>query len=149
MLDTPDLGQLIGFEADRLVSYLACRGLPCPIVSTDLITRGRRVLTSAGGLATLVTSSHGTQVIHDATTEHGRRLGAIDLTDGRAVDLGPLPDGLSVHPAASVAGSGIRVPVGWVLLSPDGRMPSDHPTIRPLLRRIADGTTVGLDEVAR
>jgi hypothetical protein len=96
-----------------------------------------------------VTTPHGIQVVHEATTAHGRRLGAIDLAGARAVDLGPLPDGLSLHPPASFAGSAMRMPDGWVLLSPDGRMPSDRSSIRPLLRRIGDGTTVGLDEVTR
>ena len=149
ILDQPDLGPFIGFDGDRFVSYLACRGLPCPIVSTDLTTGGRRALTSAGALAALVVTPQGTQVVHEATTSQGRRLVAIDLATARAVDLGPLPDGLSLHPSVSVAASGTRVPDGWALLSPDGRMPSDRSTIRPLLRRIADGTTVQFDEVAR
>ena len=78
---TPDLGQLIGFDGDLVVSYLACRGLPCPIVSTDVSTDERRILTRTGGSATLATTPHGTQVVHEATTEHGRRLAIIDLDD--------------------------------------------------------------------
>jgi hypothetical protein len=42
----------------------------------------------------------------------------------------------------------MHVPPGWILLGPDGRLPDDRTTIRPQLRRIQDGTTVQLDEVA-
>src|SRR6185369_11718357 len=36
MLDAPDLGLLVGVDGDDVVTYAACRGLPCPIVVTDL-----------------------------------------------------------------------------------------------------------------
>ena len=38
LLDAPDLGLLVGLDGDRVVTYASCRGLPCPIVSTDLAT---------------------------------------------------------------------------------------------------------------
>ena len=38
-LDSPDLGTIVGLDGDRAVTYEACRGLPCPIVSTDLAHR--------------------------------------------------------------------------------------------------------------
>ena len=49
LIDDPDLGELIGVADDRIVSYEACRGLPCPIVSVDLSSRSRTVLAEAAG----------------------------------------------------------------------------------------------------
>ena len=48
-LDSPELGQIVGLDGDLAVTYEACRGLPCPIVSTDLRTGDRRVLAPAAG----------------------------------------------------------------------------------------------------
>ena len=47
-LDSPDLGQIVGLAGDLAVTYGACRGLPCPIVATDLRTGDRRVLAPLG-----------------------------------------------------------------------------------------------------
>jgi hypothetical protein len=148
-LGTADLGPIIGLAGDRIVSYLACRGLPCPIVATDLSTSRRHVLTPDGGAAALVTSPHGAQVVHEATTPNGRRLRSIDLADRIEADLGPLPDGLTIHPTPAVTGSAMRLPAGWVLLTPEGRLPLAQSEARPLLRRIGDGSTVPFDEVMR
>ena len=45
--------------------------------------------------------------------------------------------------------SATRLPAGWVLLAPDGRLPVDPTDHRPQLRHIPDGTTVPLDEATR
>ena len=45
--------------------------------------------------------------------------------------------------------SATRLPPGWVLLAPDGRLPVDPTDHRPQLRHIPDGATVPLDEATR
>jgi hypothetical protein len=148
-LDDPDLGVLLGFEADRVVTYGACRGMPCPIVSVDLTTDEHRVLESNGGRAAVVDTADGARLILEAEAQTGRRLRSVALDGTAASDLGPLPDGLDLHPGAVIAGAATLVPDGWVLLALDGRLPTASTSLRPQLRRIPDGITVPLDEAIR
>ena len=148
-LDAPDLGPLVGLDGDRVVTYEACRGLPCPVVSIDLTSGDRRVLASAAGLAVLVSTPNGARLVHEARLGAGPGLRSVALDTGDASDLGPIPDDLRLHPSPTQAGSATRVPRGWVLLAPDGRMPADGRSGRPEFRRIPDGSTVPLDEAAR
>ena len=73
-------------------------------------------------------------------------MAALDLDDENGILIGS-GGGLDLV-APLDAGSGMRVPSGWVLLGPDGRLPDDQTTIRPRLTRVSDGLTVVLDEVA-
>ena len=150
-LESPDLGALVGLEGDVAVTYGACRGLPCPIVSSDLWTGDRRVLAEAAGLSILVATPDGTRLVHEVADRAGWRLRSVALGGGAATDLGPLADGLRLHPSSIRAEAATRVPFGWVLLAPDGRIPApgSPSTLRPQLRHIPDGATVPLDEVAR
>ena len=71
------------------------------------------------------------------------------------------PDGVGRHrprrrprrtragPLGSAAGSGLRLPPGWVLLAPDGRLPLDRRGSPTDLRHVPDGRSVPLDEVSR
>ena len=83
----------------------------------------------------------------DAAT--GRVLHSIDLDGGPATDLGPLPDGLGLQAAPAQIDSAIRLPTGWVLLAPDGRIPSDGRSADARLRHVPDGVTVPLAEATR
>lgn len=148
-LDTPDLGLLIGFDGDYMATYGACRGFPCPIVSSNVRTGRRHVLAEAAGPAVVVGTDDGTRLIHEQRTPSGRALRSIPLDGGASTDLGPLPDGLDLHAASTRADAATRIPAGWVLLAPDGRIPADRSAVRPHLRHIPDGVTVQLDEVAR
>ncbi len=148
-LDVPDLGPLVGLDRDLVVTYAACRGLPCPIVSTDLATGERRVLEPDGGPAVLVATPDGVRLIHEIRTESGRGLRSVALDGSAVMDVGAIPDGLSLHPSTIQADSGTRLPRGWILLAPEGRLPVDHVSARPQIRRIPDGMTVPLDEASR
>lgn len=148
-LETPDLGLLVGLDGDRVVTYEACRGLPCPIVSTDLLTGDRQMLAPSGGLAIVVPTPDGSRLIHEVGATTGRGLRAVALDGRTAVDLGPVPDGLRLHPSAVRADAATRLPPGWVLLAPDGRMPADGAPDRPQLRHVPDGSTIPLDEALR
>jgi len=148
-LDAPGLGVLLGFDAARVIMYGACRGMPCPILSVDPTTDDRLVLESNGGPAVVVDTADGPRLILETFAQTGRRLRSVALDGSAAYDLGPLPDGLGLHPGAVGAGAGTLVPDGWVLLAPDGRLPVESTSLRPQLRRIADGVTVPLDEAIR
>lgn len=148
-LDAPDLGLLIGLDGDRVVTYGACRGFPCPIVSSNVRSGQRHVLTEAAGPAVVVGTDDGALLVHEQGTPSGRALRSIPLDGGVPTDLGPLPGGLELHATSTRADAATRIPAGWVLLAPDGRIPADRSAVRPQLRHIPDGVTVPLDEVTR
>ena len=148
-LDAPDLGLLIGLDGDRVVTYGACRGFPCPIISTNVRSGQRHVLADAAGPAVVVGTADGVRLVHEHATPSGRALRSVPLDGGAPSDLGPLPDDLDLHAASPRADAATRIPMGWVLLAPDGRMPADRSAHRPHLRHIPDGITVPLDEAAR
>ena len=148
-LENPDLGPILGLAGDFVVTYEACRGFPCPIVSTDLRDGSRRVLAPAAGLAVMIPTPDGSRVVHETTTPEGRGLSGIAPDGGAADELGLIPDELRLHPGATRADAATIVPPGWVVLAPDGRLPIDPTTSRVLLRHVPDGSTVALDEALR
>jgi hypothetical protein len=145
----PDLGLLAGLDGQRIVTYEACRGLPCPIVATDLGSGARQVLATDAGLALVADTSDGPRLVHETFDTTGVRLRSVALDGGSAVDLGPLPAGLRLHATPDRAGSATKLPTDWVLLAPDGRLPIEGASIRPQLRHLPDGVTVQFDEVVR
>jgi hypothetical protein len=145
----PELGALLGVDGDRLVTYAACPGLPCAVVSTDLSTGARSVLTDAAAIAILVAASDGPWLVHEVLDGPGIALRSVALDGSSTRDLGPVPDGMRLHPTPEIAGASTRIESGWVLLSPDGRLPDTGLSARTLLRHATDGTTVQLDEVAQ
>ena len=148
-LDAPDLGLLVGLDGDRVVTYVACRGFPCPIVSTNMESGQRRVLAESAGPAVVVGTDDGIRLVHEYGTPTGRALRSVPLDGGTPSDLGPLPDGLDLHAGPARADAATSIPAGWILLAPDGRMPADRSSRRPHLRHIPDGVTVPFDEAAR
>ncbi|MEP6638405.1 MAG: hypothetical protein ABJC39_03575 [Chloroflexota bacterium] len=148
-LEEPDLGPLVGVDGDRVVTYEACRGLPCPIVSTDLRNGDRRVLAPAAGHAVVVVSRDGSRLVHEDGAAGTGSLRAVDLEGTSATDLGRLPAGLRLAPSPVQAAAATRLPIGWVLLAADGRLPIDGGDERPQLRHVPDGSTVTLDEALR
>ena len=142
----PQLGDAVVVDADHVVAYDACRGLPCPLVSVARRDGSRRVLAAEAGQATAVRdTTDGALVVFESEVDGGilRRSaldgsGAHDLpfaADGRRLVAGP----------ARAAGAGERR-TGWLLLSPDGR-PSSGGPFGSILRRISDGQAVSTDEV--
>ncbi len=146
-LEAPDLGVLVGFDRDRVVTYGACRGWPCPIISTDVATGARRVLEANGGPATIVPSPDGARLVHEAGAATGRVLRSVALDGAAASDVGPIPADLGLRLGAAGAGAGTRLPPGWVLLAP-GSFSADRVPVGQL-RRIPDGMAVPLDEAIR
>jgi len=148
-LDSPDLGEIVGLDGDLAVTYEACRGLPCPIVSTDLGTGERRLLADAAGLAIVIPSTEGSRLVHEIGGGSQRRLRSVAVDGKEPRELGTVPDDLRLQPSAIRAGAATALPVGWVLLAPDGRLPADPGTGVPQLRHVPDGSTVPLDEALR
>ena len=143
----PGLGTAIGLARGRLVSYLACRGLPCPVVVTDVAGGGRRTLASDAGLALVTATPDGPRFVHSRGAAHGATLHSMTLdADGR-VDLGPVPDGLDLLVDASRAGAGLDVPPGWLVLAPEGRPAFDGSAPTAILRHVLDGRSAAVDEV--
>ena len=150
LLDQPGLGLLVGVDGDSVVTYADCQGLPCPIVSTDIATGARRVVVDAAGPATLVRSDDGPRLVHERSVEGRIEIRSVRL-DGSAPSAGTPRSISDVHLTGTPlsTGSAARIPAGWVLLAPDGRLPTDPNDHRPQLRRILDGATVRLDEAFR
>jgi hypothetical protein len=149
VLDAPDLGSVIGLDGERLVTYAACRGFPCPIISTDLGTATRTVLSPAAGPAVVVDTADGARLVNEVAVGDERALRSVPVGGGDAVDLGPIPDGLDLAADEAFAGSATELPAGWVLLAPDGRMPADGSSTTSRLRHVPDGATVLLTEATR
>ena len=148
-LDAPDLGPVLGFAGDRIVTYRACHGLPCAVVSTDLGTGRRDLLADDAGAAIVVATTDGARLAYETDDGTTSQLRSVGLDGLGQLDLGPLPAGLRLHTDVARSGAATRVPVGWILLAPDGRLPVDGSALRPRLRHLQDGSTVTLEEVTR
>lgn len=144
-----DLGVLVGFAGDALVTYAACPGFPCSIVATDVTTGKRSVLADAGVAAVLVTTADGPRLVHEQIEGAGTSLRSVALDGTATRNVGPVPAGVNLHVLDGSVAAGTRIPPGWVLLSPGGRLPADGPDARSQLRHVPDGEAVQLQEVVR
>jgi hypothetical protein len=144
-----DLGEIVGLSGDDLATYGACRGWPCPVLTVNLETGRRRVVADGAAVAILAATSDGPRVVHEVLGDAGVTLLAVSLDGSTTADLGQLPDGHRLHAAPSVAESATGLPMGWVLVGPDGRIPDTGPTAQTQLRHVQDGITVQLSEVAQ
>lgn len=144
-----DLGEIVGLSDDDLATYGACRGWPCPVFVVNLETGRRRVVAEGAAVAILATTSDGPRVVHEVLGEASITLSAVSLDGATMTDLGRVPDGYRLHAAPSVAESATEVPMGWVLVGPDGRFSDSGPTAQTQLRHVQDGITVQLHEVAQ
>jgi hypothetical protein len=130
------------------VTYGACRGWPCPIVSVDVRTGARLTLDASGGRAAVAPTSEGARLVLETQRATGRILRSLSLDGTTASDLGPIPDGLGLGLGPQGSGAVTRLPDGWVLLAPDPAS-ADGQAVRRQLRRIPDGMAVPLDEAMR
>ena len=143
-----DQGRMVGVADGRLVTYLACRGLPCPIVAVDIATGARQILTTNGGQAVLVRTEAGPRLVHERGAGPQATLRSIALDGTAAREIGPLPDGLGL--VGSVDGSQVTaaIPAGWFLLAPTDAAPArGGPSAS--LRHLSDGQTISLPGVTR
>lgn len=148
-LDEPDLGPAVGLADGRLVSYLDCRGLPCPIVAVDLSSGARRTLAPDAGPAVVIATDDGARLVHERGAGPGAVLRSVTLDATETRDLGAVPAGLSLQMDASRSAAGLDAPSGWVLLTPQGRMTVDRAAPAAILRHVLDGRSAAVDEVTR
>jgi hypothetical protein len=147
MIEEPDLGDALGVAGDRLVAYLACRGLPCPIVSVDVATGARTVVTEAAGFATLVETPGNVRLAYEDGTRPDTPLHLADVT-GRALGRIDALPGMRLVPGPMRAQAGVAAPAGWLAFAPDGR-PAIDAANPGSLRHAVDGRLVALEEAAR
>jgi hypothetical protein len=145
----PGLASMIGLDGTSLISYAACPGLPCAVLAVDVGSGLQTTLTEASFGAVLSHVAGVARLVHEAPTATGIGLRAMTLPGGTSVDLGPVADGLRLHPTPNRTGDATRIPNGLVLLSPDGRLPAAGPRGQVELRQVTDGASVQLDEVTR
>ena len=100
----PDLGPIVGLTRDHLVVYRACRGQPCPLVSIDLVSRQRSVISDAAGRAALIGRGSSVRIVHEWRDGlGGRHVRSTDADGGHPLDLGthaavPDPPGAPAPP---------------------------------------------------
>ena len=144
-----DLGTIVGVSDDVLVSYSACRGWPCPVVSTSIGTGEKRIVAEAAAVAVLTTTPGGPRLVHEVLGETGVSLLATSLDGATTTDLGRVQGGHRLHAASAVAESATEIPTGWVLVGPEGRFPDTGPTAQTELRHVEGGITLQFVEVAQ
>lgn len=115
----PDLGEPLGVAGGWYVAYLACRGLPCPIVAVDVASGDRTRIADAAGLAVLVTDDDGrARLVHESADESG--LVVADPRGGRSHTIDDV--GARLVPSEPHARSATAVPDGWLPVGADGRI---------------------------
>jgi hypothetical protein len=116
----PDLGEPLGIADGRLVSYLACRGLPCPIVAVDLRGSGHRSVLTDAGPATLGDVDGRTVLVHEPLD----RVGTVEVVSLSGVTLRRMDVGRTMRlvSSASRSRSAIEMASGWVAVAGDGRI---------------------------
>ena len=84
----PSIGDLVGLTRERLVAHGACRGLPCPIRSVDLVSGTVATIVAAAGQATLVGTDDRPQVVYELDPD-GSGIGSIEI-DGTGARTLPI-----------------------------------------------------------
>jgi len=149
LIDDADLGPAIGLADGRLVSYLACRGWPCPVVAVTIADGRRRVLAPDAGAAVVALTEDGPRLVHEHGPRNDRRVASVTLDGTETDDLGTLPGGLGLAVRGRWSDGATSAPRDWILLAPDGRAQFDGAGHVPILRHVLDGHTGPIDEVLR
>ena len=144
-----DLGTMIGLDGSSLISYQACPGFPCAIVGVDVGGGERAFIATSGSAAVLTATPGGPRLVHEVFEGSRVSLRAVALDGSDGLDLGTLDGGLRLQAPPGIADAATAVPEGWVVLSPEGRLPLNGPAGRVHLRHVTDGRTVKLEENVR
>jgi hypothetical protein len=148
MVDDPDLGEAIGLAGERLVSYEACRGLPCPLVSVDMRSGRRTVLAEDAGTAVVVVTERGPRVVHEVgagTRPALRTVGVDGVGHGHPRSL---PRGVRLVAGPARTGGSAALAPDLVLLAGDGRAPRDR-AAAAFVHHVETAETTALQEVTR
>jgi hypothetical protein len=146
-IETADQGEVIGLARGRLITYSACRGLPCPIASIDTTTREVTKVVPAAGAGRMVATTAGEQVLAEVGADDERALVLVDPATATSVAVPANVRGWHLVPSASRADGALDAPPGWALLTRDGRAPG--PGDPAELINVDDGATLNLTEVTR
>ena len=148
IVDQPDLGEVVGVIGDRMISYGACRGLPCPLTGIYLSSGDRTLLSEDSGVAVLVQTAGGPRIVHEVGAGVRPVLRVLEPTGEETSRLVPPEDGLSLVPAPSRAGAGIGLAAGWIALARDGGV-AGGPDTFAVLRHLETGRIVPIEEFTR
>ena len=143
-VETADQGEMIALAGDRVVTYGACRGLPCPIHGFDADTGDEVVLSVAAGAARAVSTPNGVRIVHERGDGRPGVL-AVDPRSGAATAIS-LPANTRLPQQPSRSDEAFAVSPGWVPLvvrdSADDLLPA-------AFLRLADGMTVEVTGATR
>jgi hypothetical protein len=142
------LGDIVGLTGDRLVAHGACRGLPCPLLVTDLEGRSVMTLHLAAGQAVLLRDRDGRSVVVHEVGAGGERLQEVGLDGRNPRAVTGDHDGRRLVPGPGRSGGAVEHGPDTLVFGPDGRLPMDG-AAATILRRFPDGTSVPFDEVSR
>ncbi len=140
-------GDVIGVAARRLITYGACRGLPCPIAAIDTLTGDATTLASNAGPARIVTTAAGPRLLAEVGTDDQRALVLVDPISAALAPLAADIHDWHLVPSAARANGAVAVPSGWALLTRDGSPPAAGEPAE--LLGVDDGATIDLLEVTR
>ena len=146
-IETADQGEVIGLAGDRLITYGACRGLPCPIASIDTTTAEATTLVPAAAAGRTVATAAGPRVLAEVGTDDERALVLVDPASATSVAVPANVRGWHLVPSAARADGALGVPTGWALLTRDGGAPGPGDSAE--LVRVDNGATLDLTEVTR
>jgi hypothetical protein len=121
-----DQGDLVALVGDRLVTWAACDGVPCPVIAID-IRSGRRTVLEPVAVAAAPIAGASTWIA--VATGDGPSL-RTRLVDASGTAAGPpptTPDGLRPIDVGARASSGVEAPVGWLAVDRAGREPQAIP----------------------
>jgi hypothetical protein len=124
----PDLGEPLGFSGGELLSYLACRGLPCPIVAVDLDGGGQREIVTAAGIGSLMAAGRRgpAAIIHRPLDRAAHEAPGVEIVplDGSPARRVSVDAALAPVGTPARTGSGIELEPGWIALDAGGRIGS-------------------------
>jgi hypothetical protein len=142
------LGDIVGLTGDRLVAHGACRGLPCPLLVTDLEGRSVMTLHLAAGQAVLLRDRDSRSVVVHEVGAGGERLQEVGLDGRNPRAVTGDHDVRRLVPGPGRSGGAVEHGPDTLVFGPDGRLPMDG-AAAAILRRFPDGTSVPFDEVSR
>lgn len=148
MIDAPGLGDIVGLGDGRLIVHGACGGLPCALLSVPIAGGTPEAIDDAAGQAVVTVDSDGRPILVHETGPDGRHVRVRDLTGRSLATLPPDGTGRRLVPAPARSGTAADARPGTALFGPDGRLPLGG-GVPPIARRLADGTAVAFEEIAR
>jgi hypothetical protein len=147
LVETADQGEVIGVVAGRLITYGACRGLPCPIASIDATTGEATNLVPAAGAGRMVATVSGPRVLAETGTADERELVLVDPASAISTELTGDFHGWHLVPSVARADGAVALPPGWAVLTREGRAPRAGEPAE--LLRVDDAATFDFTEVTR